>query len=105
ADCEGCRVNFARYPSLSGRVAFVSGGATGIGADIVSAFAQQGAKVAFVDLQTEAGEALAERLAAGGAPKPLCLSGDVTDIPVLQGAIARVREELGPVGVLVNNAA
>jgi NAD(P)-dependent dehydrogenase (short-subunit alcohol dehydrogenase family) len=98
-------LTFAHYPSLAGRVVFVSGGATGIGADIVEAFAGQGAKVAFVDLQTGVGEALADRLAASGAPRPLCISADVTDIPSLQAAIARTRQTLGPIGVLVNNAA
>ena len=98
-------MTFAQYPSLAGRVVFVTGGATGIGADIVEAFAGQDAKVAFVDLQTEAGEALADRLAAHGAPRPMCLAADVTNIPSLQAAIARVKQTLGPIGVLVNNAA
>ncbi len=98
-------MTFAQYPSLAERVIFVTGGATGIGADIVEAFAQQRARVAFVDLQAEAGDALAERIAARGEPKPLYLRGDVTDIPALQAAIGRARDELGPIGVLVNNAA
>ena len=98
-------MTFAQYPSLADRVAFVTGGATGIGADIVEAFARQRARVAFVDLQSDAGEALAERIAARGEPRPLFLKCDVTDIAALQAAIARVRAELGPIGVLVNNAA
>ena len=98
-------MTFAQYPSLANRVVFVTGGATGIGADIVEAFARQRARVAFLDLQAEAGGALVEKIAARGEPKPLCLKGDVTDIPVLQAAIARVRQETGPIGVLVNNAA
>ena len=55
-------MNFATYPSLAGRVVFVTGGASGIGADMVRAFAGNGAKVAFVDIQAEAGEALAAEL-------------------------------------------
>lgn len=98
-------MNFATYPSLAGRVVFVTGGATGIGADIVEAFAAQRARVAFVDLQVDAGRALAERIAARGEPRPLCLSADVTDIPALQAAIGHVRAQLGPIGALVNNAA
>ncbi len=98
-------MTFALYPSLADRVVFVTGGATGIGADIVEAFARQRARVAFVDVQAEAGEALAERAAARGDPRPLFLNGDVTDIPSLQAAIAQAREKLGRIGVLVNNAA
>jgi NAD(P)-dependent dehydrogenase (short-subunit alcohol dehydrogenase family) len=98
-------VTFANYPSLAGRVVFITGGATGIGADIVEAFARQGARVAMFDLQAEAGEALARRLAAQGAPQPLSLAGDVCDIAALQEAIAQTREALGPIGVLINNAA
>ena len=56
-------MSFARHPSLSGRVIFVTGGASGIGADIVRAFAEQDARVAFVDIQDEAAKALVEDLA------------------------------------------
>jgi NAD(P)-dependent dehydrogenase (short-subunit alcohol dehydrogenase family) len=97
-------LTFASYPSLAGRVVFVSGGASGIGADIVRAFARNRARVAFVDLQREAAAALVSELAAGGEA-PLFLEADVTDIPALQAAIAQTRERLGPIGVLVNNAA
>ena len=97
-------MTFALYPSLAGRVVFVSGGASGIGADIVRAFARNRARVAFVDLQREAGEALANELARE-SEAPLFLPADVTDISALQGAIAKTRLTLGPVGALVNNAA
>lgn len=97
-------MSFATYPSLTERVVLITGGASGIGADTVRAFAANGARVAFIDLQQEAGEALARELAA--APHaPLFLRCDVTDIPALQAAIGTVRERLGPVAVLVNNAA
>lgn len=98
-------MSFAQYPSLRDRIVFVTGGASGIGADIVESFAGQGARVAFVDLQEDAGDALCERIAARGEPRPLFLRCDVTDIPSLQAAIERTREALGPIGVLVNNAA
>jgi len=96
---------FARYPSLQGRVVFISGGATGIGASLVEHFARQGAQVAFVDRQEAAGRALAGALAAEGCPAPLFLPLDLRDIPALQQAVATVGERLGPVSVLVNNAA
>ena len=44
---------FASYPSLRGRTVFVTGGATGIGAELVAQFARQSARVGFVDIQAE----------------------------------------------------
>ncbi|MER9314574.1 SDR family oxidoreductase [Mesorhizobium sp. M0317] len=98
-------MSFVTYPSLSERVVLITGGASGIGADTVRAFAANGARVAFLDLQQEAGEQLARDLAAAAAHAPLFLRCDVTDIPALQAAIGTVRDRLGPVAVLVNNAA
>ena len=96
---------FASYPSLQGRVVFISGGATGIGASLVEHFARQGARVAFVDVAEEAGRALAASLAAEGTPTPLFLPVDLRDIAALQQAVAEVGENLGGVTVLLNNAA
>jgi D-xylose 1-dehydrogenase len=96
---------FAIYPSLRGQVAFVSGGATGLGAEFVAQLARQGARVGFVDVQDDAGAALAAELAAAGHPEPLYQHCDVRDIAALQGAVAVTGERLGPVTVLVNNAA
>lgn len=77
----------------------MTGGASGIGADIVRAFAAQGSKVAFVDLLENEGKVLAAQT------NSLFIGCDVTDIPALKAAIARVGEDLGPIRVLVNNAA
>ena len=99
------KTGFARYASLEGRVVLVSGGATGIGESIVSHFARQGARVAFLDVQDEAGLKLAEGLAAEGCPKPLYLHCDLVDLDALKGAVDRVLAECGTVDVLVNNAA
>ena len=96
-------MNFASYPSLAGRVVFVTGGASGIGAELVRAFAGSGAKVALVDIQADAGEALAAEL-ADTANRPLFLQADLTDIDALRGAIDTTRRLLGPIAVLVNNA-
>ena len=60
-------MSFARYPSLEQAVVFITGGASGIGAEIVRAFAGQGARVGFVDLDEERGAALAAEL-AGARP-------------------------------------
>jgi NAD(P)-dependent dehydrogenase (short-subunit alcohol dehydrogenase family) len=96
---------FAVYPSLRGQVVFVSGGASGLGAEFVAQFARQGARVAFVDVQDDAGAALAAEIADAGHPPPLYQHCDVRDIGALQRAIAVAGERLGPVTVLVNNAA
>lgn len=91
----------ARYSDLSDRTVFISGGASGIGAAMVRAFAGQGARVGFVDLADDAGRALAAELGAH-AHYQHC---DVRDIAALQAAIAAAAAALGPIRVLVNNAA
>ena len=96
---------FATYPSLRGQVAFVSGGATGLGAEFVAQLAAQGVRVGFVDVQDDAGRALASAVAELGHPSPLYLHCDVRDVAALQAAITETAERLGPVTVLVNNAA
>lgn len=96
--------SFARYPSLAGRTVLITGGATGIGATLVSEFAAQGAKVGFLDIDEAAGQALAASLQVA-AHAPLFLKADLTDIDALQAAIGRVRERFGPITVLLNNAA
>ncbi len=96
--------SYARYPALTGRVVFVTGGASGIGAAIVEAFVDQGAKVAFVDILDAESVALCDRLAATG-PRPLFLHCDLLHIEALQAAITQARDALGPISVLINNAA
>jgi D-xylose 1-dehydrogenase len=97
--------NRAIYPSLRERVVLVTGGASGIGAAHVEGFCRQHAKVAFFDIQAAAGAALAHKIGAAGGGKPLFRHVDLTDIAALQAAIEEVRNELGPITVLVNNAA
>lgn len=88
-----------RYASLAGRGVLITGGASGIGAEMVRAFAAQGARVAFLDIDHDAGAAL-----MAAVPDSRFIVCDVTDIDALRAAIARV-EAKGPVDVLVNNAA
>jgi NAD(P)-dependent dehydrogenase (short-subunit alcohol dehydrogenase family) len=95
---------YASYPSLAGRTAFVSGGASGLGAEFVEQLAGQGAKVAFVDVDGERGRALEQRLTGEGREARF-LECDVRDVPALQAALAESAERLGPITVLVNNAA
>jgi NAD(P)-dependent dehydrogenase (short-subunit alcohol dehydrogenase family) len=93
------------YPSLAGKRVFVTGGGSGIGAEMVGAFARQGAVVAFVDIAGELSEQLATRLGAAGVPRPWHRCVDVTDVAALQQAIADAARELGDFHVLVNNVA
>ena len=94
----------AVYPSLNGKVVLVTGGASGIGAALVEAFARNHARVAFVDIDVASAEALTGRL-AGATHVPLFLPCDLTDVEALRGAVEEVGRRLGPIGVLVNNAA
>jgi NAD(P)-dependent dehydrogenase (short-subunit alcohol dehydrogenase family) len=95
----------ARYPSLAGRSVLVTGGATGIGATLVERFAGQGARIGFIDIDHEAGHALAARLAKPDGQGPRFAVADLTDIAALRDAISALRSAIGPVQVLLNNAA
>ena len=96
---------FAQYPSLRGRVVFITGGASGIGAAEVEHFAAQGARVALVDIADGPAQALAARLKAEGHVEPFYQNCDVTDIGALRAAVASAAARLGPITALVNNAA
>jgi NAD(P)-dependent dehydrogenase (short-subunit alcohol dehydrogenase family) len=84
---------------------FVTGGATGIGAEFVAQFARQGALVGFVDIQEKAAADLAASLAAELGAEPWHQACDVSDVPRLRDAIGVCAARLGPIDVLVNNAA
>ena len=93
------------YAGLANRVVLITGGASGIGAAFVRAFAAQQARVAFLDLDTDAGEALVREVAAAGGSAPLFVPCDLLDIAALRDAMGQVRSKLGDAAVLVNNAA
>ena len=95
---------FATYPTLRDRAVLITGGASGIGATIVEQFAAQGARTAFIDVDTDAGAALSLRLAES-RHKPHFVAADLRDIEALRGAIRAARKQIGPARVLVNNAA
>lgn len=97
-------IDYATYPSLRERSVLVSGGATGIGAAFVEHFARQGAKVAFLDMDDAGAKALQASLR--DAPHaPTFVHCDVTDLDALHQAIDAARAQIGPIAVLVNNAA
>lgn len=97
-------MRLATYPSLDGASVIVTGGASGIGADMVRAFAEQGARVGFVDIDREAGTALADELAGsrGAVAFEPC---DLRDIAALRMAFEALAKAHGAATVLVNNAA
>ena len=94
----------AIYPDLKGEAVLVTGGGSGIGEAIVRQFAAQQARVAFIDIAVEPSRALVKELASQGTQVHFepC---DLTDIPALQRSVAAIRKQLGPMCVLVNNAA
>lgn len=94
----------ARYSDLEGRAVAVTGGASGIGAAIVEAFADQGARVGFLDVDIGAAEALADQIERRGDPKPVFRPCDLTDPAALRLALADLADTVGPLRVLVNNA-
>lgn len=94
----------AVYPDLAGKVVLVTGGASGIGAAISRRFAEQGSTVILFDIQRAAGEALAAELSAAGLSAHF-YTVDLTNIPALQAGIAQSRTALGPIQILINNAA
>jgi D-xylose 1-dehydrogenase len=94
-------VNAARYPSLQDQRVLVTGGGTGIGATLVQAFVEQGARVSFLDIADKPSEELAARLGQGARHAPRYLRCDLTQLDQLDSVLQRI----GPVDVLVNNAA
>lgn len=93
------------YPSLRNRHVLITGGADGIGAELVASFCRQGACVTFIDIDDQcAGETIAT-VAREGLAAPQYRRCDVTDTIALRSVIATAIEDHGPVRVLINNAA
>lgn len=86
---------------LGGRVAFVTGGGSGLGRAMARTFAAEGAAVAVFDLRGDAAEETLKELSGSGH---LALAGDVSDVAAVEAAFARVDEAHGRLDVLVNNA-
>ncbi len=88
------------HSSLRGRIALVTGGASGIGEAIVRGFVRNGSRVAVLDVARQAGEALASELGSDVVFLPC----DLTDVEALRIAARETEARLGPVLALVNNA-
>jgi NAD(P)-dependent dehydrogenase (short-subunit alcohol dehydrogenase family) len=87
-------------PRLDGKVAFITGGGTGIGRATAILFAREGARVAIADIDAAAGEEAAHL--AGNAA--IAIHADVTDPDILQAAIRATVDKFGRLDVLHNNA-
>ena len=87
---------------ITGQVAFVTGGAQGIGLGIARALAAAGAKVAIADVNEEALRAAEREL--GGTTDVVAVTLDVRDRDAYAGVADRVEADLGPVSLLCNNA-
>jgi len=93
----------AIFPSLKDRTVLVTGGGSGIGEAIVRAFVAQGARVGFIDIDVNGSKQLLASLPAQASAH--FEHADLRDIAALKRAIAGIREALGPITILVNNAA
>ena len=94
--------NNAVYPSLKNKVVVVTGGASGIGESITRAMAKQGAMVGFLDFDEAASKKLTKELNSECVVSEIC---DLIDINQLQNSVQNISSKLGPIDVLVNNAA
>ena len=99
------RIETTTYPSLAGKRVFVTGGGSGIGADIVSAYAHQGALVAFADRDVSASTALVASLDQRVACTPLFIECDLSDMEFLKDAVAQAAARFGDMDILINNTA
>ncbi len=90
--------------AATGRVALVTGAGRGIGAAIAARLVAAGSAVAVCDVDAELAEATAGKLAAAGG-RAISVAADVSQSVAVARAVATVAAELGPVDILVNNAA
>ncbi|MCC2954144.1 SDR family oxidoreductase [Massilia sp. IC2-477] len=95
---------YATYPDLAGKRVVITGGGSGIGSELTSAFAGQGAQVWFLDIADSASRELEARL-AGAAHAPRFVRCDLTDLDALARALAAIEEQAGGIDILLNNAA
>ena len=106
ADVEGLSERaYAQHADLRGQHVFITGGASGIGAYLVDAFAAQGARVSFVSLAGDPGEDLCEAVERHRGMRPLFVPCDVRDLQALESAMLRCAQVAGAVTILINNAA
>jgi len=89
--------------TLAGRTILVTGGGSGLGAAICSALAQEGARIAVVDIKERAAIEVAEKVKeSGGDAVPVVM--DVADEQSIINGLEQITSELGPLDALINNA-
>ncbi len=96
-------MTYATFHDLAGRSVYITGGGSGIGADLTEGFLAQGCKVAFV--QRSDATAFCDEMEAKHGRRPLFIQCDLTDVEALKASIDQSAEAHGPITVLVNNAA
>lgn len=89
--------------SLTGKVALVTGAASGLGKEIAETYAKAGAAVGIADLNIEGANAVAEQIRAAGG-KAIGLAMDVTDEEQVNKGVAALVAEFGTIDILVSNA-
>ena len=98
------KLNFPIYPDLKDKTVLITGGGSGIGASFVEAFARQGSRVAFIDIEEDASQELVIKLNSEDFP-PVFINCDLTDIVALKKSVKQIEHDFGAVRVLINNAA
>lgn len=88
---------------LNGKVAFITGAASGIGAGTARRFAQEGARVILADVQTEEGEAVAGEITGAGG-QALYVHCDVSDADSVRGAVEAGVQAFGRLDIVFANA-
>lgn len=94
-------MSHAIYPSLAGKSVVITGGGSGIGADIVTGFVRQQSRVFFLDIDEKGARQVVEQ--CGGAAE--FMACDLTDLNALRSTFAAIESKGGPVRALINNAA
>jgi NAD(P)-dependent dehydrogenase (short-subunit alcohol dehydrogenase family) len=97
-------MTYTPYASLRDRVVFISGGSSGIGAELVRAFAAQGSTVAFCSNEPDGARAVIDEVVAAGHAAPWFAACDVRDVSAYQAVLREAIARLGAVRVLINNA-